>query len=99
MDTIANTVTDAEAGARSPDARPETTDAPADESVLNNLLAEHKAVIQKFAVRAIGKAGHTVEVAVNGAIAVSVWESGGFDAILMDMQMPEMVGLEATRVI
>ncbi|MEI7609167.1 MAG: response regulator [Rhodospirillaceae bacterium] len=45
------------------------------------------------------KIGHTVVVADNGRIAVEAVEAGDFDAVLMDMQMPEMSGEEATKVI
>ncbi|MFC1763860.1 response regulator [Planctomycetota bacterium] len=64
---------------------------------LRILLAEDNAVNQKFAVRVITKAGHSVEVANNGVEAVNAWEQGDFDLILMDIQMPEMDGLTATR--
>ncbi len=64
--------------------------------VLQILLAEDNAVNQKFAVRAIEKAGHSVAVANNGREAVQAWERDRFDVVLMDVQMPEMDGLEAT---
>jgi PAS domain S-box-containing protein len=61
------------------------------------LLAEDNVVNQKFAVRVLEGAGHKVVVAGNGRQAVEFWRSQPFDLILMDMQMPEMDGLDATR--
>jgi len=60
------------------------------------LLAEDNAVNQKLAVRILERMGHTVGVAGNGKAAVEMAEKGKFDLILMDVQMPEMDGLEAT---
>lgn len=61
------------------------------------LLAEDNPVNQKLAVRLLEKAGHAVTIANNGREAVETWREGGFDVILMDISMPEMDGLEATR--
>jgi len=63
------------------------------------LLAEDNPVNQKLAVKMLEKWGHTVVVAGNGKEAVAQWERQEFDLILMDVQMPEMGGLEATQVI
>ncbi len=64
---------------------------------LNLLLAEDNAVNQTLAVRLLQKLGHTVTVAHNGLEAVEHWQAGGFDAILMDVDMPIMNGYEATE--
>jgi two-component system, sensor histidine kinase and response regulator len=61
------------------------------------LLAEDNLVNQKVGVKLLEKIGCTVEVAGNGKEAVRAWESGHFDVIFMDCQMPEMDGYEATR--
>jgi CheY-like chemotaxis protein len=66
---------------------------------LRVLLAEDNAVNQLVALRLLERFGHTVTVAANGKKALEAWEKGGFDAILMDVQMPEMNGWEATRAI
>jgi PAS domain S-box-containing protein len=64
---------------------------------LRLLLAEDNAINQKLAITLLQKQGHTVTVANNGLEALSHWEIGGFDAILMDVDMPEMNGYEATE--
>jgi two-component system, sensor histidine kinase and response regulator len=66
---------------------------------LKVLLAEDNAVNQLVALRLLERFGHSVTVAANGKKALEAWEKGGFDAILMDVQMPEMNGWEATQVI
>ncbi len=63
------------------------------------LLAEDNVVNQRVAVGLLTKRGHTVTVANNGLEAVAFVESGGFDLVLMDLQMPEMGGMEATAAI
>lgn len=63
---------------------------------LHVLIAEDNPINQKLAVRLLQKQGHTSIVANNGREAVETWARQSFDAILMDMMMPEMDGLEAT---
>jgi signal transduction histidine kinase/DNA-binding response OmpR family regulator len=65
-------------------------------SRLNILLAEDNLVNQKLAVKLLEKRGHSVVVAENGKTAVERWQSEPFDVVLMDVQMPEMDGMEAT---
>jgi signal transduction histidine kinase/ActR/RegA family two-component response regulator len=60
------------------------------------LVAEDNLVNQRVAQQVLQKLGHTVRVAVNGRIAVEMATAEPFDLILMDVQMPEMSGLEAT---
>jgi PAS domain S-box-containing protein len=68
----------------------------------NILLAEDNPVNQRLAMRLLENAGHRVIVAANGREAVAVWENAGasgFDIVLMDIQMPEMDGMEAAAAI
>jgi signal transduction histidine kinase/ActR/RegA family two-component response regulator/HPt (histidine-containing phosphotransfer) domain-containing protein len=65
--------------------------------VLRVLLAEDNAMNQRLACTLLDRLGHRVEVADNGAIAVEKARAGTYDVILMDLQMPEMDGIEATR--
>jgi signal transduction histidine kinase/ActR/RegA family two-component response regulator len=66
---------------------------------LHVLLAEDNAVNRMLAVRLLNRAGHTVSVAENGKEALDGWLANPPDAILMDMQMPVMDGVEATILI
>lgn len=66
---------------------------------LHILLAEDNLVNQRVAVSILQKAGHRVAVANNGREALDRWSEQAFDLILMDVQMPEIDGLEATAVI
>jgi CheY-like chemotaxis protein/HPt (histidine-containing phosphotransfer) domain-containing protein len=62
---------------------------------LRVLLAEDNAVNQRVAIRMLEKAGHRVVVAEDGRRALEAWRREPFDVVLMDVQMPEMDGLEA----
>jgi PAS domain S-box-containing protein len=68
-------------------------------SRLNILLAEDNPVNQKLAVKILEKMGHTISVASNGKEVLDILENEDFQMILMDLQMPEMDGLEATKTI
>jgi CheY-like chemotaxis protein len=60
------------------------------------LLAEDNIVNQRVAVGVLAKRGHEVVVAANGREALAALEREVFDLVLMDVQMPEMGGFEAT---
>lgn len=64
---------------------------------LHILLAEDSLVNQKLAVGLLTRQGHEVTVVENGRAALEAWECDNFDLVLMDVQMPELDGLSATR--
>ena len=61
------------------------------------LVAEDNLVNQKIATKILEAAGHRVEIADNGRRAVELAAQKNFDLILMDIQMPEMSGEQATE--
>ena len=83
-----------EPAAQAPDAAPA-----AEQRSLNILVAEDNRVNQRLASRLFEKRGHRVVVAADGSRAVELHQAGGFDVILMDIQMPGMDGFEATAAI
>jgi CheY-like chemotaxis protein len=66
---------------------------------LSILVAEDNAVNQRLIARLLQKRGHAVVLALNGREALEAMENQPFDMVLMDIQMPEMDGFEATRLI
>ncbi|MCA9732951.1 response regulator [candidate division KSB1 bacterium] len=64
---------------------------------LTILVAEDNLINQKLARRLLEKSGHKVTIVENGVLAVAAFREENFDIILMDMQMPEMDGLQATQ--
>jgi CheY-like chemotaxis protein len=81
-----------EAGRRAPP-EPQVTPSAAP---LRVLLAEDNAINQQLALRILQKRGHEVAVAANGREALAALEKGRFDVVLMDLEMPEVGGFEAT---
>ncbi|HZY63989.1 MAG TPA: response regulator [Edaphobacter sp.] len=67
------------------------------QKTLHILLAEDNPVNQKLATRLLEKRGHKVVLAANGKQALSALEKSDFDLVLMDVQMPEMDGIQATE--
>ncbi|HEY2953477.1 MAG TPA: response regulator, partial [Verrucomicrobiae bacterium] len=98
LDAILSAVGSSPAGIRRP-----ATSAGATEHLSRSprhiLIAEDHPVNQRLVLRVLGKWGHTAVIAANGRKAVEAWERDSFDLVLMDVQMPEMSGFEATAVI
>jgi len=72
---------------------------PADKNSLRILVAEDNEINRRLVARLLEKQGHDVSYAGNGEEVLAALERQRFDLILMDVQMPEMDGLEATSII
>ncbi len=65
--------------------------------ILHILLAEDNLINQKVALVTLDRIGHHVDLAENGVVAVKMFKEKLYDLVLMDVYMPEMDGLDATR--
>jgi len=66
---------------------------------LNILLVEDNPINVKLATLNLKRLGHNIDVADNGKIAVNKYKENHYDIILMDIEMPIMNGIEATKLI
>ena len=81
------------------DATPESAPAACKHRPMSILVAEDNGINQKVAQAMLERLGHRVTLAANGNEAVARWSAGGFDVVFMDVQMPELDGVGATRAI
>ena len=96
LDAIIRAV-DASGGMVAPSETPPLQAAKAQMNVLNILVAEDTLFNQKFIRRLLDRWGHKATIVENGHAAVSAVSQNHFDIVLMDVQMPEMDGFEATE--
>jgi CheY-like chemotaxis protein/HPt (histidine-containing phosphotransfer) domain-containing protein len=99
LDAIQNTLVKPKSKKEKPDhpAAKANLDAVETKPAYRILLAEDNKVNQQVARVMLQSNGYAVTIANNGVEAVALWQNGDFDLVLMDIQMPEMNGYEATK--
>lgn len=99
LDTLMNVFAgqEREEGAGKDVVKPQIDDQMATRLPLRILLVEDNAVNQKLALRLLAQMGYRADVAGNGLEAIQAIERQKYEVVLMDVQMPEMDGLEASR--
>ncbi len=90
---------DLEVGVRTQDKEKEVINIPQEKGFQKILLVEDDEINQKVVQRVLNDFSYQVDIANNGIEAISFYEKKEYDIILMDIQMPEMNGIEATRII
>jgi CheY-like chemotaxis protein len=100
LDTLMNAFgLEPDAGSRRDHRKPADSELAAGLEGAHVLLAEDNEINQEVAVSILADVGVKVDVAGNGIVAVDLARRGSYDAVLMDMQMPEMDGYQATGVL
>jgi CheY-like chemotaxis protein len=97
LDALLDTLTDEVRVAAAGGSAVTASGPPGERHPLRILLAEDNAVNQALALRLLQQMGYSADVAANGLEVLAALEAGTFDLVLMDVQMPELDGLEATR--
>ncbi|VVB63377.1 Methanogenesis regulatory histidine kinase FilI [uncultured archaeon] len=82
---------------REPALRPETNIHKTRDHALRILLAEDNIINQKVILRMLNKLGYSADVSANGLEVLAALERQPYDVVLMDVQMPEMDGIEAAK--
>jgi CheY-like chemotaxis protein len=75
------------------------TDVPSREKIPRLLLTEDDPTTSEVVGMMLQRHNYSLDLAEDGQKAVEMWEKGGYDLVLMDIQMPRLNGIEATRAI
>lgn len=97
FDTLAGLLSREEAPKPAAPAKPKIDEGMAMKHPLRILLAEDNVVNQKLAIRLLQQRGYRADLASNGVEAIECVSRQVYDLVLMDVQMPEMDGMEASR--